>query len=505
MNADIALLIAALNRKSQKDDDKYNSINDQILRERQKTLRGQHLGRLAVPAPVNFAIHDVRVDPEVDRRASSLLPSFSRNSRSCFSGSKSNGEIKVRQFLHEMVNLQSILFLSQSEYIRAVLNATKSGANDLIRPQVDNDCSAEELHYYLLNAFDDTESPAKANDKLRVYKTFKGSNIGNTIADIERLAQQASLALPSGVARQVFKDLSACNALIHSLPRMSSNMLKCRFAEISQSPEEPPTYCAFVKSFDPIREVIDQDIELNGYNRQARKFFNPKSKRVNEVRMELEDDDPEQNYYNTEEDNYVEEEYEDTEEGQDNYAYEPEEYEEYTENWYDEEEEQDGQDENWVNAVKMERKHPAQRGRTRGRGRGRGLPTRTTLLPRAPDGRFQPRGAGRGTGQAGRSRGRFRGPGVPGRAPAGQFNQKPRGASKYCSLCGTTSHNSSEGCRAMINDKGEVILSQCPTHTQCQLCSGRVKKPLHHPEKYCIYRPGVKRYMNPKVLEWNLK
>jgi len=68
-------------------------------------------------------------------------------------------------------------------------------------------------------------------------------------------------------------------------------------------------------------------------------------------------------------------------------------------------------------------------------------------------------------------------------------NNKPGQINKYCSLCGRTNHTASDGCRNMINSKGQVVKLH-PNMNVCTKCPQNVQPRLHHPEFICPFRPG---------------
>ena len=59
---------------------------------------------------------------------------------------------------------------------------------------------------------------------------------------------------------------------------------------------------------------------------------------------------------------------------------------------------------------------------------------------------------------------------------------------KGCGLCGVHSHNTTE-CKNMIGDDG-VRVNLAPSYGTCAACPAHVSPRLHHPPKYCPFRPG---------------
>ena len=60
---------------------------------------------------------------------------------------------------------------------------------------------------------------------------------------------------------------------------------------------------------------------------------------------------------------------------------------------------------------------------------------------------------------------------------------------KYCSLCGSNSHNASDICYKMRTDQNRII--QCvPSYDRCKTCYLETGKELFHAPKYCFLRPN---------------
>ena len=56
---------------------------------------------------------------------------------------------------------------------------------------------------------------------------------------------------------------------------------------------------------------------------------------------------------------------------------------------------------------------------------------------------------------------------------------------RYCSMCGKSSHNSSDGCWSMRNSRNEVV-EAVPTYNHCDLCYEKLNKKLFHPSQLCF-------------------
>ena len=62
------------------------------------------------------------------------------------------------------------------------------------------------------------------------------------------------------------------------------------------------------------------------------------------------------------------------------------------------------------------------------------------------------------------------------------------GGKKYCSLCGARgTHNASDGCYKMKNDKGENV-QVIPSFDHCQKCETIHQRRLFHPAQFCPER-----------------
>ncbi len=111
----------------------------------------------------------------------------------------------------------------------------------------------------------------------------------------------------------------------------------------------------------------------------------------------------------------------------------------------------------------------------------------------------------RGNNARGRARGASAKRGSRGTRTRGAGNRPPQANAvsladfDYCTLCGATSHHASQECWSMKNDKGAKIPGVIPVYDPCPACEHLVKKPLHHPKKYCIFRDKVKSFVSDAI------
>lgn len=74
------------------------------------------------------------------------------------------------------------------------------------------------------------------------------------------------------------------------------------------------------------------------------------------------------------------------------------------------------------------------------------------------------------------------------------FNPNPS-RKKYCSLCASSTHNASDLCYKMVDNKGNVV-ETIPTFDHCKKCESVLGKKLYHPSSLCISRDNHPRNKN---------
>jgi hypothetical protein len=307
-----------------------------------------------------------------------------------------------------------------------LLLCTSGRANELILQWTSQGSSVSEIYFNLSLHFDKRISTEQARQKLITLMAPRSTDLATHISHVMSLAQRASCAIPPGSSRTSYFNNEAINGLMRSLPPASRAQCSNIFHTLSAKARRAITFSELCRPLITLRDTIDQDIKANGVG-----------------------SDP-----NTSESNS------------------------YSKN------KQGGSNKNYssfvVETVQESISHPLYDYDTK--------PCNCTPHVYMTDTNVAPKGGQYKSGQRQTNKGNRN---------SAQGNGRPRynnpnkfgTPSRYCSLCGLTTHTAAQGCRNMRDDYDAIVDVQ-PTQSTCSVCPPSVQPRLNHPSVICPYRIG---------------
>ena len=400
------------------------------------------LFQISVPAPRHFPDEQKIVSTKDLTEAYKLFP----KSGAKFSGEKNS--TTVVEFLELMNEIQSFLKLSEDEFKKRFLASTTGRAHELVSHWLEQDMDVPQIYHNMMLQFDKGDTALTANQKLRSFKAYKNKNSAEVEAAIQQIALRACRIIPKGDARKCLFDTMCINAYLDALPHESSLLVRTKYIDLSMKLKRQPTFAELSRNLDGFRPTIDADIAKNGVtpgrdNADGGKGGKGKgnAKYVNLVHSQQPDS---KTPIKEEKSNWK---------GQQQWK------SNNSANWKQNKGFNQGEKKNSRQDSNQNSNQNSQRKQNDGQRQGG-----------QRDGQRQ----GRQQKQQGRDRGQPKQQPPKGGPPKG---------GKWCSLCGHTTHNASDGCY-MIRDPitGRVI--ECtPCHGDCARCHMGLK----HPEDLCPY------------------
>ena len=412
----------ALNLDLERDRYRLNAqeTTDKVMTDMISRELNSHLLHQDFKAPENFSAGPTLRTTSQKAEAMRVFPTRGQK----FSGTNENSS-SIIEFLSMMRSAQDQCNLSRKEFLDMLLLCTTGLAHNLLLDWINQGESIETIYHNYLLHFDKRQSPEDARIKMMTFKANKNMSLKLVESKIMMLASRSSSNLPPGASQAASYNNDAIQALIRSLPLMSSSTVQNTYYTLSAKLARSATYAELTKALNMYRSTIDQDISRNGIdaNRGKQEFAaRPKYRKVKK----------------------------------------PDQGKSYQINY-----DQFDQKQSTSYQVTPE-------ARTQGQNRNNGQ------QGRKPNNRPQKlRGDKNNAGYTSNR----------GNNNNRRFNRPPRENNmSYCSLCGQTDHRAADKCPNMQSDQGKII-NILPSLGTCNKCPPSVNPRLNHPPSICPFRP----------------
>ena len=352
-----------------------------------------------------------------------------------FSGEKHQN---VLELLNHLNQVQNWLKMCESEFKDFMLQNVTKEVFTQVRQEFNAGSSVSTVYTLLQVLYNKEDSPAIYKDKLKNYKATRTDTMHSAFAMVRKLTTMSLDPTLSEQMRNQLLNIESLYGFVNCLPLKSKLLVQEKLSKYQQSQPEIPDTHKFFASLVIFRESIDRDIAQNGVNPHTR------PSKYNTYALDRTEQE-----HNTEEQE-ITTDYASSEDDRD-------ENEEYIPKRY---------------LMAMIRNQNRTRGTTRDNHRGR-------------------------QGTSGRTNFRSGNNQEKDRNHRGPRNFRESG-SKYCSLCGATSHNSVDTCYKMRDDNFKIV-NVVPIQKSCSVCKDRLHKELFHPEKFCFLRDSLKRFKKQKT------
>ena len=450
-------------------------------------------------SPVNKLDNNERLRDSVQKHWPSV-----GNKVSVFRGTRQD-DLSVRQYLANLTSLQQAYCLSEQEFLAQVKKGCAGVAFDFVEANlIGGACSPRQLYTYMLHRFDRSLPPELARRKLHALSATRRDNLARLLGQVLTYVTQASLLIPSQY-RRIWSDQEGCASIIKSLPSMSRAFARQKLVELQGTTKDIiPSLNHFGEVLTAHQEMINEDIEMNG-----------QPGRMNmEIREIVKEEQKEHRARADRKDSSLKE---DRIRGTSQSLHE-------------------GDTERQSRPFQKEIQNRQPRGEVRGLYNRNQNQPRFQGQERQPfgnngrQGQFQNQDQGfhrnqmgwQGRGQFGENNGQRSWNGGFGRGRGANFTplgnsgglrgrdggnrnnygdqQEFSSNSRWCRLCGQKSHIAADQCYSMRNQDGTVA-KVLPTKEVCTECASFTRVGLHHPVRYCIFRPEVQKYLNKAKLD----
>ena len=408
-----------------------NQLESQLL---SKEFNYSHINQTVIP-PVKFSATPVLTSSHKLSEALKLFPMSKPSMK--FSGAPGSS-VTIIEFLQSLKQAQDILNLMESEFYDCMLRSCTGRAYALVENYIDHNYKLEDIFSSLILLFDHRLTPLEAKKILSNFKAQKHSNLTKLEGTIMSLATRVASSLPKGPSRTALYDLEASTALLNCLPPTSTVLVRNLYNSLTSRLGKHPSFCELTRSLTRFHDTISEDIAYFG----ATSSRNSGDRRMNNMAN-----------HST---NMISQ-------GSSN-GRGPN---------------QHGQQGNASNKGYA-------RGHASGSGHARinALNADNSRDKRENNMRNTPPKNSRDFSGQNQTENRDRTDVPP---------QNQNKGHSYCTLCGRTGHQASDGCFAMKNDAGECQMV-IPTFDPCNLCEERLGKRLFHPLSYCISRDSYPRF-----------
>ena len=360
------------------------------------------------------------------RRMAEVLKCFPTKDR--FSTASS---VNILQHLENINYAQSIANLSESEFVNILPKCFKNEAYLHLIEWISHGMKVGDIYHSLTKIYDDRDNHETARIKLNEFRIRPNMKLIKIISQLQMLASRVASILPPGEGRTSLYNIEATSALIKVLPLNSSHLLQNHVNSLQAKMLRVPTFIEVTKSITPFFTSIEADIEANAFNTFKKKNFLGQLTEKREFRNKRVENWNHPNKVNSHSILYSQGENMKRENFKGNFS--PNKNNQYEPNTF------------------------------RGNWRSNYSPRdRSERTKQNFSGNFQ----------------RFNNFSANGR-----YN-----GTKYCSLCGQSNHNASDGCNQMkFNNR---IVRVIPTHRPCNICEEIDGKKLYHPSRYCFRKPN---------------
>lgn len=353
-----------------------------------------------------------------------------------FSGDKHQS---VSELLTHLNSVQNMLKMDEEEFKGFLLQNTTGNVFDTCRNEFRAGSDVATIYNLIQVIYNKEMSPEEARRKLAVYKATKKDTMYTAYSTVRQLVSASIDSWIEPTMKREMLEHDSIRYFSRCLPPYSQTQVDLKYNEWKSTIAGIPKTQDFFRSLNPLKAIIDRDIATNG----AQIFSQGRRYHTHALDMESERFSGFHDMEN---------------------FYKDKEMEIY---------------ENQYGVPRLDTfAITSNRSKTNGK---------------KPMKNFKYRGANMRTSPSTN----------PNRMPLGKPNRSlstirsnfRSTGSKYCSLCGNTSHNASDRCFRMRNDQNKVI-DVTPVQKACDTCKAQLGKELFHPEKFCFLRDALKRFRN---------
>lgn len=185
-----------------------------------------------------------------------------------FSGTSSReGGTDVLEFISALNTAQEYCNLSEKEFKQFLLLCTTGRAHILLMEWIRLGETIPTIYHSLITHFDKRMTATAAQDLLFTYKAPKYSTLREVETNIMLWAGRAAMSLPDGPARNAFYNMQIVQALIRSLPPVSSSRVQSVYNTLSARLGRAALATELSRALNLDRHTIDLDIKQNGVER----------------------------------------------------------------------------------------------------------------------------------------------------------------------------------------------------------------------------------------------
>ena len=367
--------------------------------------------------------------------------------RTKFTGSKKD-TLSIREFLEAMNRGQVTCQLSEKDFKAALIQRCLGEAYRMVSRWIDMEETVESIYFSLYNIYGNDLQPFEAQNRLISYQPPRYIKFDQIKAEIEELALTASMISQEPDDQKRLYNELALMALRKCLPTTSRRYVEEISARVAAAEGRPPTYNEVTEGLKNYLDAINEELRSPppGYAlAKPRKFLaltvkgssgnepeKPENYRAN--RTKGRGNGGQRRTFRANK-IALEEASEDSEEEQEDEAY---------------------AQVNELNTQSQSRK----------------------MGQKTPTGRYEQ--AKKKQGQYSRNSGQHN---------THQNNRIGQGK-KFCMMCLSNTHNPSDNCFALKDDRGKQIEGGLSTGP-CEICKDKLKKDLFHNSKYCPLRPKM--------------
>ena len=396
--------------------------------------------RELVQKKLNYANHIQQIQPPEfalhPRRNEERLTShkFCWQGKNKFSGEKHQS---ILELLTHLNSVQTLLKMCEVEFKNFMLQNLTKDVFTQVRQEFRAGSSVTTVYTLLQVLYNKEGSPAEYKDKLKAYKATKTDTMHSAFATVRKLTALSMDPTLSETMKGQLLNIESLYQFINCLPLKSKLKVQEKLGEWQQTSTGIPDTHEFFASLAILRDIVDRDIQQNGANTHTR------TSRYNTYALDKIDEEPFSEDPEPEPDCSSSEDERETDE-----EYIPKRY-----------------------LMAMIRNQSRSNFPTRGN-RGQS--------------NYSSRGNMRSNQNSRKDRNQ-----------RGSQNYRESG-SKYCSLCGATSHNSVDTCYKMRDDNFKIV-SIVPIQKACSMCKTKLNKELFHPEKFCFLRDSLKKFKTKRT------
>lgn len=351
-----------------------------------------------------------------------------------FAGEKNQSVVELLTHLN---SVQNMLKMCEAEFKNFMLQNLTKEVFTQVRQEFHAGSNVGTVYTLLQVLYNKEDSPTAYKDKLKAYKATKADTMHSAFATVRKYTTLSLDPSLSENMRNQLLNIESVYQFINCLPPKSKLIVQENLNKWQQSETDIPDAHKFFASLAIFRDSIDRDIAQNGVNNN-----HTRSSRYNTYALDR-----------TEEEHFFEEQEQATE--------------------YASSEDEDGFEEEYIPKKYL-----------------------MAMIRNQNRTKFSPRGNNRGRPGSYSRNQRSNHTSSRDRNQRGFQNYRESG-SKYCSLCGATSHNSVDTCYKMRDDNFKIV-SIVPIQKPCSVCKNKLNKDLFHPEKFCFLRDSLKKFKNQK-------